>query len=209
MKISIIGSGHIGGTLARAFARHGHEIFLAARDAAALKPLADELNARTGTPVEAAAFGDPVIVATPFGAWPDLAVAIGPLLAGRTVVDATNPYPERDGPMAHAALTRGSGLATAALLPDAHVVKAFNTLFWKDLAEQGGRGFAMAMAGDDPGALATVGSLVRDAGFEPVTAGGIAEARRFDPGQPAYAKTLTPQALSEALAAAHMKEIDP
>lgn len=78
-----------------------------------------------GTPEEAARSGEAVIVATRYGTWPHLGRTLGAILAGRLVVDVTNPYPERDGATADEALARGSGLATVAWLLGAWMVKAF------------------------------------------------------------------------------------
>jgi hypothetical protein len=204
MKIGVIGSGHIGATVGRHLVKAGHDVKFAARDLVKLLPLAAELgsHASTGSPREAALFGEVVIFATPYGAWPALGRDLAPLLSGKIVVDAANPYPQRDGDMARQALDGGSGLFTASYLPGARLVKAFNTLPWKILANEGGTGLAMAIAGDDEAAVQTVARLVRDAGFEPVIAGPLSEAKRLDPGAPAYAKSLSPQGLRLVLAKA-------
>jgi predicted dinucleotide-binding enzyme len=204
MKIGIIGSGHIGATVGRHLVKAGHDVKFAARNLDKLLPLTAELgsHASTGSPREAALFGEVVIVATPYGAWSALGRDLGPLLKGKIVVDAANPYPQRDGDVAKQAIDsgRGSGLFTANHLPGANVVKAFNTISWQTLANNGGTGLAMAVAGDDDAAVQTVARLVRDSGFEPVIAGSLSEAKRFDPGTPAYGKTLSPQELRLALA---------
>ena len=208
MRIGVIGSGHIGSTLARQFARAGHTLLLASRNPDDLRALGDEIGQNVGTATDAAAFGEAVVVATPYGAWPAMSRDLCDTLAGKVVLDAANPYPERDGAMANTALAAGSGATTAGFLPSAQVVKVFNTIFWKDLADKGGQGFGMALAADNSGAVKTTSALVRDAGFEPVLAGGIGEAWRFDPGQPAYGKTLTPDALRAALAQAKHSQGD-
>lgn len=204
MNVGIVGAGHIGGTLARQFVAAGHHVRLGARDLGAAAALAAELgpSASAGSAADAAAFGEVVVVAVPYGAWPELGRALGDALAGKVVVDATNPYAARDGDLAAraAADPAGSGAFAARFVPRARVVKAFNSLSAGDLATRGGRGLGMALAGDDPAAVAAAAALVRDAGLEPVVAGPLAEARRFDAGRPAYGAPLPPAELRAALA---------
>lgn len=204
MKVAIIGTGNIGGTLARSLSRAGHDVVLGVRDPAKADALAGATGATIASPRDAAAAGDAVIVAIPFAGWPELAGDISEAVSGKVVVDAGNPYPDRDGDMAREAVAdgRGSALSVAAWLPGAQVAKAFNTLFWRDLSDKAGQGFGMAFAADGAAARATAETLIRDAGFEPVSAGGLADSRRFDPGAPAYGSVLTPAALPAALARA-------
>lgn len=201
MRVAIIGSGNIGGTLARSLARAGHAILLGAREPAKVQELARDTGASVLGPSEAAAGADAVIVAIPFGGWPQLAAEIGDAVRGKVVIDACNPYPERDGDVARSAVAngRGSAMWVASLLPEAHLAKAFNTIHWRDLADKAGEGFGMAVAADRPDAIETVSTLVRAAGFEPVVAGGLADSARFDPGAPAYGQALSPEALATAL----------
>jgi predicted dinucleotide-binding enzyme len=96
MKIGIIGSGHIGATVGRHLVKAGHDVKFAARDLDKLLPLTAVLgsHASTGSPREAALFGEVVIVATPYGAWPALGGDLGPLLNGKIV--STPPIPTRN-----------------------------------------------------------------------------------------------------------------
>src|SRR3982751_2630326 len=102
MKIGIIGTGHIGGTLARLWVAAGHEVMISSRHPDELKPLAKQLGpkARVGTPKEAAVFGDVVLVSVPYKALPDLGRDLKAELAGKIILDTCNPYPGRDGDMA-------------------------------------------------------------------------------------------------------------
>jgi len=132
-----------------------------------------------------------VLCAAPYGIWPDLARAVAAHVAGKVVIDAANPYPQRDGAFAQAAIDagQGAGVPVAALLPGAHVVRAFNSVPWPAMVAEAGRPvphIAIPLAGDDAPARLTVAGLVRDAGFEPVDAGPLAKARAFDPGGSAY-----------------------
>ena len=102
MKIGIIGAGEIGGALARHWAAAGHQLLISSRHPEQLQALAKELgpNVKVGTPREAAAFGDVVMLAVPYGATPQVGRDYAAELKGKVVLDAGNPYPSRDGEMA-------------------------------------------------------------------------------------------------------------
>jgi hypothetical protein len=197
MKIGMIGAGKIGGTLGHLLSGAGHEVLYGTRNPAAV-------SADAGTPAEAAAFGEAVIFAGPFGAWPEFARQNAAVLEGKAVIDASNPYPDRDGPMAAEVVASGQGSAAyvAALLPGARLVQAFNTVYWIDLRDQAGRAgerLAMPIAGDDAGALAIARALARDAGFDPVVVGGLDRSIDLDLGSPIYAKSMTAAAVRTIL----------
>lgn len=198
MKIGIIGAGNIGGTLGKQLAAAGHTVRFGVRNQDRLAPLLAEIGqaAGAGTPRSAVEFADVLVFAGPFGLWPDFATEFGDLLAGKVVIDAANPYPARDGAVAEAATRNGEGSAVyvARLLPNASIVKSFNTVYWVDLRDQAGRvgeKLAMPMAGDDSGALSVTGDLARDAGYDPVIVGGLDRSCELDPGSRIYAKSLT------------------
>jgi 8-hydroxy-5-deazaflavin:NADPH oxidoreductase len=193
MRIGIIGSGKIGGTVGRLWAQAGHEVFYSSRHPEELSELARRSgpNARYGSIEEAASFGEAILLAVPYGALPDLAAQVGTRLDGKPVLDAGNPYPERDGRMAQEIRDRGegSGIATARHLSRSRVVRAFNTVWYQTLeqeAHRAGDRVGVPLAGDDRDALALAASLVRDAGFDPVIVGGLGESVRFDVGTPVY-----------------------
>ncbi len=102
MKIGIIGTGEIGGALARHWAAAGHQLLISSRHPEQLQALAKELgpNVKVGTPREAAAFGEVVMLAVPYGATPQVGRDYAAELKGKVVLDAGNPYPSRDGEMA-------------------------------------------------------------------------------------------------------------
>jgi predicted dinucleotide-binding enzyme len=198
MKIGIIGAGNIGGTLGRLWVQAGHYVRFGVRDLTRVKPLLAELGsgASAGSAREAAEFGDVVLYAGPYGAWPEFARDAGEILRGKVVADAANPYSERDGAIADAVAQsgQGSGAYTASLLPGAHVVKAFNTIYWMDLRDKAyrpGTLLAMPLAGDGDSALSSIAALAIDAGFEPVIVGGLNCSGSLDPGSPIYAKSFT------------------
>jgi 8-hydroxy-5-deazaflavin:NADPH oxidoreductase len=190
--VGFIGSGHIGGTVARLAVAAGHQVVLSnSRGPATLQELAGEIgpNARAATGTEAAAAGDIVVVAIPVKAV--TAVPVEPL-AGKTVIDTGNYYPQRDGNIAE--LDDGS-LTSAELLqrhlPDAHVVKVFNNIFFKHLqalARPTGASdrTALPIAGDDAGAKAAVTEFLDSIGYDALDVGPLAEGWRYQPDTPAY-----------------------
>lgn len=205
MKIGIIGAGHIGGTLARLFARAGHEVMVSnSRGPQSLMPLVTQLgpNVMAGTVPEAAAFGDVVILAIPYGQYQT--IPADPL-RGKIVVDAMNYYPERDGQIDFHGLT--SSELVAQHLPGARIVKAFNTMRFDKLGSAGrpmapeSERLALFVSGDDWQAKATVAQLIRDIGFTPIDMGTLHEGGRMQqPGSPIYTRELTPEEARQVLA---------
>jgi 8-hydroxy-5-deazaflavin:NADPH oxidoreductase len=207
MKIGIIGSGRIGGTLTKLFARHGHEVAVAnSRGPETLGDLVAEAGegARAATASDAAEFGELVVVAIPLRAYRDLPQE---RLAGSIVVDANNYYSPRDGKIQELEDdTTTSTELLAAHLPDARVVKAFNTMFSGTLASRGrpdaprDERLAMFIAGDDEDAKQTVATLIEEIGFAPVDTGGLADGgRRQQPGAPIYNQPMTAPEAEAAL----------
>lgn len=197
MKIGIMGAGNVGRSVGGLLAGAGHEVRYGSRRPAA----ADQVVGLE----DAAAFAEVMFCATPYGVWPELARTLAPHAAGKVVIDAANPYPQRDGKFAQDAIDagRGSGPPIAALLPGARLVRAFNCVPWPGTAAEAHRAWdriAIPLAGDDPDARAVTAGLIRDAGFDPVDAGPLVEARRFDPGEPAYNRPMPAEAMRAALA---------
>ena len=189
IKIGIIGSGRIGATLGGLWVKAGHEVMFSSLDIVHDRALAASLGpkARAGTPREAAAFGEALLMAVPYGALPQLGRDLADLIKGKTVLDACNPFPARDGEIATWARERGAGLASAELLPGARIVRAFNAIGYARLPEAAhrqGERIGMPMAGDDAHAIAQASMLVRDIGFEPVVIGPLAMGRYLIPGTP-------------------------
>jgi len=204
MKIGIVGAGNMGGNLAELWADAGHEVMISSRHPEELKAQAQAIgpNVHVGTAREAAAFGPVVVIAMPYGQWPNVSDEIKAETAGKTVIDLTNPYPERDGPMAEQARQEGTGVADPKYLPGAHLVRAFNSIIYtnlQSLAHRAGDPVAIPVAGDDEHALEVTDQLVRDAGFEPVMVGPLSKAELFDVGSEVYVKVMTAAELREAL----------
>jgi predicted dinucleotide-binding enzyme len=206
MRIAVIGCGHIGGTLGRLWAEAGHDVCFGSRhvDEVQARLQAQGVRAEVRDVRSAAERGEVVFTAVPYGAWPELAEEIGSVVAGKVVFDAANPYPQRDGAFAEAAIAagEGAGVPVARLLPGARFVRGFNSVFWRVLeseAHRSGDRIGIPLAGDDEGALEVAASLVRDAGFEPVVVGPLHRAREFDPGTRVYNTGMTAPQLRAAL----------
>ena len=188
LKIGIIGSGRVGGTLGGVWVKAGHEVMFSSRTLENDKKLAASLghNARAGTPREAAAFGAVLLISVPYRSLPDVGKELGNLVKDKIVIDTCNPIPSRDGEIATKAREKGAGLASAELLPGARLVRAFNAVSWVRMGavhEEPGR-VGMPIAGDDARAVELASRLVRDIGFEPVLVGGLAMGRFLMPGTP-------------------------
>ena len=188
MKIGIIGSGHVGSALGRAWAEAGHDVMFSSRNLDNDKKLAAEAgaHARAGTPAEAAAFGQVLLFAVPYSAFPELIKSIGSSVKGKLVLNASNPFPQRDGEIADQARTKGAGVFDVEMLPGAHVVRAFNAVGAARMAsahEDAGK-IAMPIAGDDKKALEVASRLIREVGFEPVVVGGPEMGKYLMPGTP-------------------------
>jgi len=204
VRIGIIGTGKIGAALAELWVRSGHEVMVSSRHPEQLAALAARLGpkAHVGTPAQAAAYGPVVLLAVPYGATPQVGHDYAQELAGKVVLDAGNPYPERDGAMADAARLKGAGPSSRDFLPGVRLVRAFNAIIAGNLLKEtnhAGERYAIPLAGDDPAALKQAATLVRDAGFDPVIVGDLSQARKFDVGSSVYVKLLTAQQLRAAL----------
>jgi hypothetical protein len=203
-KIGIVGSGRIGATLGGLWVDAGHEVMFSSLDLDHDKALAARLgpNARAGTPREAAAYGDVLLMAVPYSALPQLGRDLADVIKGKVVIDACNPIPARDGEMATRAREKGAGLASAELLPGARLVRAFNAINYAKLPEAAhrqGERTGIPLAGDDANAVAAASSLVRDIGFEPVMIGPLAMGRHLIPGTP-LAGEHTPEQIRQIAA---------
>ena len=204
LKIGVIGSGRIGSTLGGLWVKAGHEVMFSDRDAEQAKRVAQDLGARarSGTVEEAVAFGEAVLIAVPYGALPAVAKQVGSELKGKIVIDPNNPVPSRDGELGAQAKEKGAAVSTAAILPGARLVRTFNSWGYTTLAREANRPaprMAMPVAADDQAALKVGVQLVRDAGFDPVPAGTLAQSKAFDLGSSVSGKVLTADELRQAL----------
>ena len=195
MNIGIIGAGNIGSTAAELFARVGHKVALSnSRGPETLADTVAELgeNVTATTAEDAAAFGDLVLEAVPFGKYRELPVD---RLHGKVVMSASNYYPNRDGDIDFHGLTQ-TGLV-AEHLRGARVVKAFNAIFWQHLRDQGDPTLplterrAILIAGDDAEAKQVVTDLIEELGFAVVDTGPLSGSAVQEPGSAVYTKDLT------------------
>jgi predicted dinucleotide-binding enzyme len=206
--IGLIGAGHIGSQLARLAVRHGYNVVISnSRGPQTLAGLVAELGpkARAATPDEAAKAGDLVVVTVPLRNY--RAVPVAPL-AGKVVIDTNNYYPERDG---HIAALDNESTTTSELLqahlPTSKVVKAFNHIYAAALTTDGqphgaSNRRALAIAGNDAAAKATVAKLIDEFGFDTVDIGPLKESWRIQRDTPGYGPRRTASELRQDLAEA-------
>ena len=190
--IGLIGAGHIGSTVARLAVAAGHDVVLSnSRGPDTLTDLVSRLgpHARAATAPEAAAAGDLVVVTIPLKAYRQ--VPVEPL-RGTVVIDTNNYYAQRDGHIAE--LDDGTTTSSELLqahLPESHVVKVFNNIYFGhlgDLPRAAGspERSALAIAGDDDAAKQTVAQFLDSIGYDAYDVGPLAEGWRYQPDTPAY-----------------------
>ena len=189
LKIGVIGSGRIGSTLGGLWVKAGHDVMFSSLDLEHDRALAAKLGAgaRAGTPREAAAFGEVLLMAVPYSALPSVGKDLANQIRGKVVLDASNPIVRRDGEIATWAREKGAGLASMELLPGARIVRAFNAIGYSRMAvaHQNAERMGMPMASDDAKAVAVASRLVREIGYEPVLVGGLAAmGKHLIPGTP-------------------------
>ncbi|KAF2328078.1 NADPH-dependent F420 reductase [Flavobacterium ginsenosidimutans] len=206
MKIGIIGTGAIGGTIAKKMAEAGHEVKVNNSDQAdKLKARAEDLGVKAATLKNVVKDVDVIILSLPTIAIPTLPKD---LLEGVPenviVVDTSNYYPFRDADIEEIKNGKVESIWVSEQL-GRPVVKAFNNLLAETLANGGKNSgaedrIAMAVAGDDPQAKKVIASLVDDAGYDAVDSGRLSESWRHQPGTPAYCTELNEEELKQALA---------
>lgn len=180
MKVGIVGTGRVAQALGSAWARCGHDLFIVGRDPEPAAELANQLGPRSRpcTAVELADHAEVILLAVPWLSIREVLDEVGSL-AGKVLIDCINPLRPSD-------FTRPADLGGAAStadqlarwLPDARIVKAFNTVSAATMRAPrfGGQSATMPFCGDDVAAKAAVGRLIVDAGFEPLDVGGLDEA---------------------------------
>ena len=179
-KIGVIGSGRLGGAIGTLLAKAGHPVMFSSRHPEELKKLVEDAgpNASVGTVEQAAAFGDVILVAVPYSALPQVGRDNAKALAGKVVLNASNPVISRDGDVAKAAQEKGVGAADLEHLPGTRLVRAFNSTGagrFTSEAHRSGEKLGVAIFSDDAGAMKVAAQIVRDAGFDTpvVVTGGI------------------------------------
>lgn len=183
MRIAIIGTGNVGGAIARGLTGKGHDLVLGAREPAKVGTLAAETGAQVGLPSEATKGADVIVLALPWGAAEAAVRDLGDL-AGQTVVDCMNPIGRTAAGMGlTVGHTTSGGEIVQDLLPRAHVVKTLNQVGAEIMADTTRLPHrpVMFMAGNDVGAKGKVGQMLGDLGFEALDAGDITKARLLEP----------------------------
>lgn len=206
MKIGIIGTGAIGGTLAKKMVAAGHHVKVnnsGTNDK--LNARAAELGASPSSIENVVKDVDVIILSVPTVAIPTLSKDVfGKVPESVIVVDTSNYYPFRDADIEEIKNGKVESVWVSEQL-GRPIIKAFNNLLAETL-EKGGKEqgaedrIAMAVAGDDADAKKIIAALINDAGFDAVDSGDLSESWRHQPGTPAYCTELTAKELKQALA---------
>lgn len=204
VKVGIIGSGWLGGTIGKLLVKAGYDVMFSSQHLESDQQLAKQLgqHAFAGTPEQAARFGQAVILAVPYKAVPSLGKSLDHDLQGKVLLDGTNPYEGRDGAIATEALSHGAGLTTQKYFPDAKVVRVFNGVYASAIQSSAGRQsgkLGIPIAGNDPSAVKIAAQLVTAIGAEPVIVGDLASAKLFQPGGVGFGANTSASELKQLL----------
>lgn len=183
MKVLVIGTGNMGSGFVKQLTAAGHQVSVTARDSTKAESVARQYGAQAVAASGAASEVDAVIVATPYGEAVAALRSVGDL-AGKAVIDITNPLtPDYMGLTVGHTTSAGEEIAKA--LPDAEIVKGFNTLFAQVLAAGSDFGSAgkatVFLASDSERAKQTARALAESMGFQVMDAGGLKNARYLEP----------------------------
>jgi 8-hydroxy-5-deazaflavin:NADPH oxidoreductase len=186
MTLGIIGSGNIGKAIGSWAATLGYEVIFSARDEAHAKAAAQAAGqgAKAASVRGAVEGSDLVLLAVPYGAVKEILSEIRPLLRGKTVIDATNPL-SSDFTSLTLGFTTSAAEKIAKLVPEAHVVKAFNTVFAQIYGSRNpkiqSKAISVFVAGDNKEAIEKVSTLIAKMGFDAVNSGPLTSARNIEP----------------------------
>jgi predicted dinucleotide-binding enzyme len=204
LQIGTIGAGRIGSTIGGLWVKNGHKVLFSSRHPEELKDMVASLGplAQAGTVDQAIAFGDVVLLTIPYPAIPQIGRDYATQLKGKIVLDTCNAVVGRDGAIAEEVEANGVGITSQKYLPGTRLVRAFNTMSYKIFASEANRPdpkLAVPIAGDDPEAVRIASGLVRDAGFDPVVVGKLADAKLFQRGGPGYGQQVSAAELKQKL----------
>jgi predicted dinucleotide-binding enzyme len=193
MRIGVIGAGWLGGTVGRAWIVAGHEVMFSSRRPEKFAEMVRSLGvkASAGSFAEAARFGEVALLAVRFPAMPAVALDTAASLAGKVLLDATNPFPPDPDELIQAVEADGVALTTQRYFPAARLVRAFSSVDATQIeasakCREEAKRLAVPLAGDDEEAVQIAGALVRDAGCASVVAGGLDQAFTFENGHDAF-----------------------
>ncbi len=205
LKIGVVGSGRLGGSVGGRWVKAGHEVFFSSRHPEELKGLVDSLGPRAhaGSVKDAIAFATVVFIAVPYAALPEIGRENAAGLAGKIVIDACNPIASRDGEIVKEAMANGIGQTSMRYLPGTRLVRAFNPVGYRNFegeaqAAPASERIGMPIASDDAGAAKVAAQLVRDVGLEPVEV-PLARAMDFAPGTALFGKPIPVAELRQLL----------
>ncbi|WP_188466597.1 NADPH-dependent F420 reductase [Bizionia arctica] len=198
MKIGIIGSGQIGGNLGKYWAKAGHEVLFSSRHPNQLASLARDAgnNAKAVSVAEAfEANADAYLLATPFEAIDNISELYAGEYGNKIIIDATNPYPERDGKMAQEVRDANYNASeyTAMKFNTAKTIKAFNTIKAEDLRDRAFRSqdkLSIPYAAQDEESKTIGRQLIEDIGFDALYVGDLSASNIMDPDKAIYGKSL-------------------
>lgn len=206
MKIGIVGSGKLGGQVGKLWSQAGHDVLFSSRHPETLADLVQGAggSARSGTPDEAIAFGEVLLVSVPFFALSEFAQTKREAIGQKILLETANPYPERDGELANEVRQpgHGTGVFLREWFPGMRIVRAFSSVWDQTLAKEAHRPeprVGIPLASDDEEALRVASKLVIDAGFDPVIVGALDRAREFDVGTPVYSTGMSGPDVRESL----------
>ncbi len=207
MKIGIIGSGNIGGNLGKHWARAGHEVLFTSRHPQQLNQLVKEAGGKArAVSLDQAweADADVYLLAVPFKAIDQLAELYAGEYKNKVIIDATNPYPKRDGEMAQKVRDSNTNASeyTAMKFGTAKTAKAFNTIYAEHLRDNAFRKtdkMAIPFAAQDDESKRITQQLIEDIGFEPVYIGELKDTHIMDPEQKLYGKSTNRRGLEEMM----------
>lgn len=202
--IGTIGAGHIGSTIGGLWVKNGHKVLFSSRHPEELRDLVAGLGplAQAGTVEQAIAFGDVVLLTVPYGAVPQIGRDYAAQLKGKIVLDTCNAAAARDGAVADEVEANGIGVTSQKYLPGTRLVRAFNIMSYMVFAKEANRPdpkLAVPIAGDDSEAVRVAAGLVRDAGFDPVVVGKLADAKLFQRGALGYGQQVSAAELKQKL----------
>ena len=189
MNVTIIGAGNMGRGIGHVLMRGGHSVTIVDRDPEEAGRVAEELRgvAQGGATVEATGPGaelrdEVVVLAVYYPGNLEIARDLGERLAGKVVVDISNPVNQTFDGLATAPGTSAAEEVAATMPAGTRVVKAFNTTFSGTLVEGqvAGQPLDVLIAGDDEGAKETVAQLVRDEGLRAIDVGALERARHLE-----------------------------
>jgi 8-hydroxy-5-deazaflavin:NADPH oxidoreductase len=204
LPIGTIGAGHIGSTIGGLWVKDGHKVLFSSRHPEQLKDMVVSLGplAQAGTVDQAVAFGDVVLLTVPYPALPQIGRDYAAQLKGKIVLDTCNSLVGRDGAIADEVEANGIGVTSQKYLPGTRLVRAFNTMSYRIFASEANRPnpkLAVPIAGDDQDAVRVAAGLVRDAGFDPVVVGKLADAKLFQRGGPGWGQQVSAVELKQKL----------